>query len=248
MKVSILLTFYGNRYYQLRRSLPFLLNQTYKDYEIIFLDDGLMNDSDLSPKKLLDHPKVKYVSLREGIVPIRSPNTALRYGFYNSDSDFIITTHPEHLVPYDAVERMVTEGNMKRRNCPIQYHLTLEQMWYLYVDMDGVGWQIDFDRIKDVPDFMPTITPWGHTNYNSLWHRNHFSFCGSTRERFEKFMIPETEEWLMDDCYVHSLELECDEPSVPVDIEVYHQEHERIYGTRTSESVRIKRIQESNLQ
>ena len=95
---------------------------------------------------------------------------------------------------------------------------------------------------------MDTVTPWGYTNYECKNYRTHFSFAGSTRKRFEEFIIPETEEWGQEDNYVHKIELERGEPSVGIDIEIYHQEHERVYGTRTSESVRIKRIQESNLQ
>ena len=250
MKVSILLTYYGNRYYQLKRSLPFLLNQTYEDYEIIFLDDGRMEGGEKFTDygELLDHPRVKYVSLRRGVVPIRSPNNALRCGFYGCDGDFIITSHPELLVPFDAVEKMVTEGNMERRNCPTQYHLTSEQVNYLYGDGITLGWQNNFDRIKDVPNFMATTTPWGYTNYDCEGYRTHFSFSGSTRERFEKFIIPETEEWGMEDNYVHKLESERGEPSVGVDIEIYHQEHERVYGTINSVSVRMRRIRESNLK
>jgi len=248
MKVSILLTFYGNRYYQLERSLPFLLNQTYEDYEIIFIDDGLMNENDLSPKELLDHPKVKYFQLRAGIQLPRAPNKALRFGFYNCDGDFIITSQPELLIPYDAVETMITKGNLKRRNVAIQYHLTLEQIHYLFGEGLSLDWKNDFSKIKKVPNFMDTMTPWGNTNYNRPKRRNHFSFSGSTRERFEEYMIPDTEEWIREDAYVHELERSRKELSVPIDIEAFHQEHERVYGTRIDTSVRIKRIRESRFK
>ena len=59
MKVSLLLTYYGNRYYQLKRSLPFLLNQTYEDYEIIFLDDGRMEGGE----KFTDYGELLDLSL-----------------------------------------------------------------------------------------------------------------------------------------------------------------------------------------
>ena len=246
MKVSILLPFYGDRYYQLKRSLPFLLNQTYDDYEIVFIDDGLQDERNLSPNDLLDHPRIKYFQHRKGIVPIHSSNKALRHGFYNCDGDFIISSHPELLVPYDAVKKMVTQSNLERRNVATQYHLTLEQIRYLETDV--VGWEEDFNKIKRVPNFMATITPWGHTNFISPRRRNHFSFCGLTRERFDEYIIPDTDEWIKEDAYVHALEISRGEPSVPIDIEVYHQEHERVYGTITYVSERIRRIRESNLR
>lgn len=246
MKISILIPFYGDRYCQLKRSLPFLLNQTYENYEIIFIDDGLMNETDLSPRELLDHPKVKYLQLRVGRPLPRSPNKAFRFGFHNCDGDFIITSQPELLIPYNAVETMVTQGNLERRNVATQYHLTLEQIHYLY--SGDMSWENDFSEIKDLPNFMATVTPWGHMNYIRQEHRNHFSFSGSTRERFNEYLIPDTDEWMRDDAYVHEMELSRNEPSVPIEIETFHQEHERVYGTRIERSERIKKIRESNLQ
>lgn len=248
MKVSILLTFYGDRYHQLKRSLPFLLNQTYEDYEIVFIDDGLMNEKDISPKELLDHPKVKYFQLREGRLLSRSPNKAIRFGFHNCDGDFIIISQPELLIPYDAVETMITKGNLKRRNVATQYYLTMEQIYYLFGEGLSLNWRNDFNEIKKIHNFMDTMTPWGNTNYTRPEHRSHFSFSGSTRERFEEYMIPDTDEWMYEDAYVHKLELTRKEPSVPIDIDTFHQEHERIYGTKTDRSVRIKRIRESHFQ
>jgi len=119
MKVSILIPYYGNRRFQLERSIPFLENQTYPDYELVLMDDG---KSDL-PDDLIGKFD-RYIQLRVGDVPIRSPNVALRTGFAESDGDFIITSQPELLIPYDAVERMVAEANMNRRNVATQYHLT----------------------------------------------------------------------------------------------------------------------------
>ena len=246
MKVSILLTFYGDRYHQLKRSLPFLLNQTYEDYEIVFIDDGLMNEQDLSPRELLDHPKVKYFQLRAGRLLPRAPNKAIRFGFFNCDGDFIITSQPELLVPYNAVETMVTKGNLERRNVATQYYLTLEQIHYLY--SGDMSWKRDFSKIKKIPNFMATMTPWGNMNHIRSECRNHFSFSGSTRKRFNEYLIPDTEEWIREDAYVHALELSRKESSVPIDIETFHQEHERVYGTRIDRSVRVKRIRESHFQ
>ena len=82
MKVSILVPFYGNRYYQLKRSLPFLLNQSYDNYEILLLDDGKLRDEDRSPGDLFEKErKIRHIKLREGKMPIRSSNMALREGY-----------------------------------------------------------------------------------------------------------------------------------------------------------------------
>ena len=247
-KVSILLPYYGDRYSQLEKSLLFLCNQTYKNYEIIFLNDGRQKTTDRDPTEMVTHSKIKHFHIRKGIVPIRSPNIAYRLGFYNCDGDFIITTHPEHLVPYDAVSRMVKWADFGRRNVATQHHLTPEQIYYLFGDGLKTGWKKDFRKIKDVPGFMATRTPWGYTNFDAHTYANSFSWSGSTRERYNKFLIPPTEEWGKEDCYVIDMEKELGEPSVPINIDVYHQEHDRVYGTITEASVRIQRIRESRLK
>jgi len=233
MKVSILIPYYGDRRRQLERSLPFLERQTYPNYETILVDDGSSNLSGL------EHRFDKYFALRKGTVPIRSPNNSLRKAFELSDGDFIICSQPELLIPFDAVEKMLSLSNHNRRNVATQYHLTAEAL----VHLDGVlGWQHDFKKIKSIPGFMSITTPWAYTNINAPTYRNHFSFSGSTRERFEKYLIPQVEEWGMEDVWVYKKEVENGEPCVPIEIETYHQEHDRVYGTIPEYSVRIQRI------
>ena len=236
MKVSLIIPYYGDRRAQLERSLPFLENQTYPDYEVIFVDDGAKGG-------LPEFSTVfRYIKLREYTGKIRSPNKAIRLGFAESVGDFIIASQPELLIPYDAVERMVKIANMGRRNVATQYHLTNSQIFQL---RNLPGWQQDFDKIKSVVDFASTITPWDYPNILAPTYRTHFSFSGSTRERFQEYLIPDTVEWMMEDCWVHVKELGNGELSVPVDIETYHQEHERVYGRIIEYSARIKRIREA---
>ena len=189
----------------------------------------------------LDYP-FKYVPLRAYDSGFRASNMAIRRGFDESDGDFIITNQPEVLIPYDAIENMITLADMNRRNVATQFHLTFSQ-WHNLRYLSG--WEIDFDKIKSISNFMSTETPWGYPNLVTHTHRNHFSFSGSTRERFEEYMIPATEVWGVEDAYVHVKELERGEPSLPIDIEIYHQEHERVGASKQEYSVRIQRIRES---
>jgi len=236
MKVSIIIPYFGDRRRQLERSIPLLENQTYKDYEIILVDDGAR----LGLPKLGKH--FRYFKIRADNSPSRCSNKALRYAFAKCRGDFVIFSQPELLIPYDAVEKMVSLSDMSRRNVAVQYHLNIQQIHCL---SSIIGWEHDFEKIKSVSNFLTTKTPWGYTNMESQRYRNHFSWSGSTRERFEEYMIPDTEEWGFEDAYVHVKELENREPCLPIDIEVYHQEHERVYGTIPEYSVRIKRIRDS---
>lgn len=226
------------------------MNQSYDNYEILLLDDGKQRDEDRSPEDLVEKGgKIRHIKLREGKVPIRSSNMALREGYRFSKGDFIIPSHPELLIPYNAVETMV-KGNFERRNVATQYHLTHIQVNHLFGDgRDGIvsGWMDDFNKIKNLSDFMSTLTPWHYTNFSAPGYRNHFSFCGSTRERFGEYLIPMTEKFMMEDVWVYAQEMIAGEAAVPIDIEVYHQEHERVYGTIPEYSVRIQRIRKSQL-
>ena len=240
MKVSILIPYYGDRSSQLRRSLHFLKRQTYSDYELVVINDGSP-----MPDDLIDDFDV-YSRIRADGSSIRSSNRAYREAFSQSSGDFIIVSHPELLIPYDGVERMVAEANMDRRNGPTQYHLTYEMVYQLFHARVG-EWEHDFDEIKSLPGFMSTITPWQYVNHVSHTYRNHFSFSGLTRERFTRYLIPDTEEWGREDAWTHEQEMKNGELSVPIDIEIYHQEHERVWGTITEYSVRVQRIMDSRL-
>ena len=126
MKVSIIIPYFGDRKKQLERSLTFLENQTYPDYEIILVDDGA-RDGLLKLKK-----PFRCFKIRADNSYSRSPNTALRYGFSKCSGDFIIVGQPELLVPYDAVEKMLALSDMSRRNVAVQYHLNAEQVYHLF--------------------------------------------------------------------------------------------------------------------
>ncbi len=154
MKVSLILTLYGDRREQFPRSLPFFLNQTYDNYEVIVVDDGSLGELPLLGN-------VKYIKLRS-------------------------------------------------------YTPTFRNFW-------------------------ATMTPWGFPNFKAPTYANHFGFCSSTRERFEEYMIPDTEIWGHDDSYVHAKELENGEPSLPIDVEIYHQSHNRLVPTAPEYSTQIYR-------
>lgn len=248
MKVSILIPYYGDRYLQFKRCLPFLLNQTHRNYEILLLYGGKRTESDQDPRELLPKSKkIKFIALREGVVPFRASNKAFRLGFDLSKGDYIVAGGPELLVPHNALKTIIN-GNLERRSVPTQYHLTNKQAYSLFEKDIPHGWRKNFNKIKELPNFQATETPWNSPNLVAPTIRNHFSFSGSTRERFEKFLVPDTDEWGMEDSWVHKQESLAGEPSVPIDIEIYHLEHERLWPTITEASVRIKRIQRSNLK
>lgn len=248
MKVSILIPYYGDRYLQFKRCLPFLLGQTHKNFEILVLYGGKRQETDRDPRDLLPKSrKVKFIALRDGVVPHRASNKAFRAGFEQSKGDYIIAGGPELLVPPNALKTMIN-GNLKRRNVPTQYHLTDIQAHSLFENNIPLGWRKDFNKIKELSNFQATETPWRSPNLMAPTIRNHFSFSGASREHFEKYMVPDTDEWGMEDSWVHKQEGLAGESSVPIDLEIYHLEHERLWPEGIETSVRIERIRKSSLK
>lgn len=249
MKVSLIVCYYGDRYRQWKLSSHFLEYQTYDNYEVIVINDGHVG-------KIPEMPSDKFVyavSRPEGS-EARGANIPYLKGYDLSTGDFIISVCPELIIPYDGIERMLNLAYMDRRNVARQYHIVEKHIDYM--DKNLPDWRNNFDLIKEVPGIMEIETPWGYTNAFAEDYRNHGNFSGMTRKRFEKYMIPVTEEWGFGDAYTHVRELENGEPSIPIDITVFHQEHEsrynfveydnRVLPPPVEKSVKIKRIERSN--
>jgi len=213
MKVSILVSHSANRYHQLERSLFFLEHQTYPNYEVWIMDDG----SDGIPK-IRRKDIINYRRLRPKWSTPRSPNTAFRLGYEMSNGSFVILMNSEHIIPLDAVEVMVKRGAQDRRNVPIQYHLSRRQLREIdKMSTTKVSAELH-SVMKFLPNFFDTRTPWGYTNSDAKYHREHFfAFSGQARRAWDKIgFLPDTEEWLMP---------QEETPPVPIEIEIYHQTH-----------------------
>jgi glycosyltransferase involved in cell wall biosynthesis len=244
MKVSIIVPLYGdrNQFNQIDNGIRCLEYQTNADYEVLIIDDGAHYEF-IAPSH-----KFTYISLRPSGSPPRSPNVAFLEGFNNATGDFIITSHPEILIPNNAIDVMLSKAVMNRRNVPIQYHLSLEQIQSDKFHQILSNPDNNFDKFKELPDFWITRTPWTYANQYAITQHMHFSFCGQSKKGWMKYkeFLPYTEKWYMEDCWWHEQEkISLDYPN-PIDLEIYHQWHPRCYGEINNDDVnasaRIKRI------
>lgn len=231
--VSVIMPYY-NRPEQLRRSLWLLERQAYPEYEVIIVDDGSDLEQALEPNVNPNEP-LRVDRIREPGSPPRSPNHAWNRAFALTRGSFIITTHPEILVPRDAIQRIVDQHEKPYRSVPIQYCIATRHQ---YNRLDRTPWQDGLDMLQLLPNFWTARGPWGFDNMSARRYRSHLSFSGAWRDEWEglsdeyKFLPPvEDPLFQSDDAWVHVQELKMSRPSRGIDLEVYHQWHERIYGT-----------------
>jgi len=241
MKVSVILPIFGdrNQFQQAQNGILCLSKQTYKDFEVLVVDDGAYFE--------LSYPDSRFIhiDLRHPGSDVRSSNIAFLEGFNHATGDFIITSHPEILVQSNAIETMIDNAFMERRNIPIQYHLSLEHIQSKKFKEILIG--DDFTEFKQLPNFWTTKTPWNYLNDYASSQHMHFSFCGQSRDGWLKYgeFLPRTESWYQEDCWWHDKEREQKHFPNPLDLEIYHQWHPRCYGNvedETKASIRIRRI------
>lgn len=100
--VSIILPTY-NRVSLLPKAIKSCLDQTYKNIEIIVVDDGSNDNTENVVKKIIEKDsRVYYFKKENGGLP-----SALNYGFKQSKGNFLTWTSDDNLYQRDAIEEML---------------------------------------------------------------------------------------------------------------------------------------------
>ena len=96
--ISILLPFYNSKS-TLEQCLISLINQTYKNIEIILIDDCSNDDSYELIKKYINDKNIKYLKTKFNVGPFAAKNFAFEYtkGSYISFHDADDISHPERI-------------------------------------------------------------------------------------------------------------------------------------------------------
>jgi glycosyltransferase involved in cell wall biosynthesis len=107
-KVSIVLPTYNGAKY-LRQSIDSCLNQTYKNLELIIVDDGSMDET-LQIIRSYQDKRIKYVRHDKNM---RLPH-ALNTGFSMATGDYLTWTSDDNYYAEDAIESMVALLHMDK--------------------------------------------------------------------------------------------------------------------------------------
>jgi len=229
MKVSVLIPCF-NRHKLVERSLFTLSRQTYP-VDVFLVDDG----SRPGLEKIAKDAGVIYERIRDPLPPnssaLRGPATCWNHIYQKTDHDFVIVTHPEILVPFDAVERMIDQHESPRRSTPLLYMLDRK----ITKSIEEYPWREDVHCFQEISHFRSIYNRWGLYNYDMHTWKHHICFSGQTREDWEicgfipVLDIADKGNW--DDAWLWAREQEFTERTGinyyvnQIDLTVYHQFH-----------------------
>ena len=239
MRVSVLISC-RNRADVLRRSLWLLERQTWPDYEVLITDDG--SDEDIRAAAT-GCKRVEIATIRPPFSPIRNCPIGLRHAFDRAKGEFIIISHPELMVPLNAIEKLIKEYEPGYRIVPRLYFIcdSIAMAW-----LESTDWQSNLDLIQGIPNFWTSRTPWGNTNQDMDSWIGHTGFCGQTRAEWErKGFLSDDKNPGSDVRWIDAAEARLGRMPRQASFAVYHQHHAR--DSDKTMSARIARIALANL-
>ena len=83
-KISVIVPLYNSEG-TIKKSINSILNQTYKDFEIIIIDDGSTDKSKIKIKNLIDNEKVRYYYIKHS----GKPSIVRNFGIKKAKSEYI---------------------------------------------------------------------------------------------------------------------------------------------------------------
>lgn len=102
MKVSVLMAAYNSKEDLLKQSVLSVINQTYKDFEFIIVDDGSKKPIEPIVREISDDPRiVVYRKENSGL------GSSLTFGISKAKGDYIARIDDDDLMAHDRLEKQV---------------------------------------------------------------------------------------------------------------------------------------------
>ena len=127
MKVSVIVPVYNVEKY-LEKCLNSLVNQTFKDYEIIVVNDGSTDSS----QKIIDEYKSKYSTIKSFIKENGGISSARNYGLKVATGEYIAFVDSDDYVEMFFLEKMYNKAKETSSDVVIcdYYAINDEDKWY----------------------------------------------------------------------------------------------------------------------
>lgn len=106
--ISIIVPIYNVEKY-IEKCITSLINQTYKNIEILLINDGTTDNSEIIIKKYINNPKVKYYKKKNGGL-----SDARNYGYQKSSGEYIGFVDSDDWIEENMYEEML--GKMLETN------------------------------------------------------------------------------------------------------------------------------------
>jgi glycosyltransferase involved in cell wall biosynthesis len=131
MKASIIIINYNDKI-RVGRAIESAINQTYKDTEVVVVDDGSDNETKEIYKRY--EGKIKFVEVLRTDKNARTPSYARNCGFNASSGDYISFLDSDNYYSSDFVEKMIKNHyDVAMCNWEIigkqQYKVNIENVW-----------------------------------------------------------------------------------------------------------------------
>lgn len=195
-KISYLMSTY-NRQWQLARTLETLARQTFREFEVLLMDDG--STQDLQHVLDLFRPYLQLHYFRQERNGWTScPSRAFKYLLPHTLGEIIAIGHPEMMLDYQALDYVYKGCNgllshseafyWTIDNAPYQegkYWVSFKPQFLddLYWKIDTVDWHTDLKAFQQLPNYWRSI---GFSAFPNTWHaeKNNYPwwFVGATKK------------------------------------------------------------------
>ena len=114
-EVSIIIPSFNRSFFLRNFSIPSVIKQTFENWEIIVVDDGSTDDTEVICKEFADKDsRIRYIKEKN-----KGPSSARNLGIREAKGEFVLLLDSDDILMPNALEELLRE--QKKNNCDIVY-------------------------------------------------------------------------------------------------------------------------------